>query len=422
MLRSCLACPRVAVIADDLTGALDAGLQFAERGLETKVSVGLVSSEAAPIWVLNADSRNRDREAAAERMRAAARLCAGRQVFKKVDSTLRGNVGAESAALRDALGFRAALLAPAFVEAGRIVSHGRLWVHGVPVDQTPFARDPQWPAYTAEVVALASRGLEGERVELISLEAVRREHLALVACLGDCRLAVAEGETTADLAAVARAIVEAGPGILLPCGSAGLAAAWADALDLRGDYAVPWAGAHGPVLVVSGSHNTVTQGQLLELRRSSSVGWFELEGDADQGDAAAVGRQIAAALAQGRDAVLSASFGALLPGAAARVAELLGRSAGVAMAEADAIGARPAGLVLTGGDTALTVCGALDVQSLTIAHAIEPGIPGAFVAEGAWQGLPVVTKAGGFGSKQALQRALRWIKEGSAMRDDCDGA
>lgn len=413
MLRSRLVNPCLGVIADDLTGALDAGLQFAERGLETRVSVGLVGSEQAPILVLNADSRSRNREAAIERMHAAARLCAGRRVFKKVDSTLRGNVGAESAALRDALGFRAAVLAPTFVEAGRIVSHGRLWVHGVPVDQTAFARDPQWPAYTAEVVALASRGLDGERVGLISLEIVRQQGLALVASLGDCRLAVAESETTADLAAVARAIVDAGPGILLPCGSAGLAAAWADALDLRGDYVVPWAGVQGPVLVVSGSHNPVTQGQLLELRRSSRVAWFELEGSADERAAAAISRQIIAALVERQDAVLSASFGALLPGAAARVADLLGHTAMLVMAEADALSARPAGLVLTGGDTALAVCAALGVESLTIAHAVEPGIPGALVAEGAWQGLPVVTKAGGFGSKQALQRAACWIKEGT---------
>ena len=72
-----------------------------------------------------------------------------------------------------------------------------------------------------------------------------------------------------------------------------------------------------------------------------------------------------------------------------------------------------AGLVLTGGDTALQVSRAVAIESLSIVAAIEPGIPGSRVVGGAHRGLAVVTKAGGFGSRHALLSAVDWIRNGN---------
>ena len=73
----------------------------------------------------------------------------------------------------------------------------------------------------------------------------------------------------------------------------------------------------------------------------------------------------------------------------------------------------PAALVLTGGDTARAVCGAIGVQALEISREVAPGIPVSLLQGGRWDGLPVVTKAGGFGDSETLARIIQILE---AMR------
>jgi uncharacterized protein YgbK (DUF1537 family) len=70
----------------------------------------------------------------------------------------------------------------------------------------------------------------------------------------------------------------------------------------------------------------------------------------------------------------------------------------------DAVG--PAALVLTGGDTARAVCGELGAHALDVNREIAPGVPLCQLQGGRWDGLPVVTKAGGFGELETLARVV----------------
>ncbi|MBV9354335.1 MAG: hypothetical protein JO023_02290, partial [Chloroflexi bacterium] len=89
---------------------------------------------------------------------------------------------------------------------------------------------------------------------------------------------------------------------------------------------------------------------------------------------------------------------------AARIAELLGEVAATT-ARAYAVG----GLVVTGGETARSVCRQLGVTGVELLAEVEPGVPlGRLV--GAVPPLPIVTKAGAFGSDQTLVRALQYLK------------
>lgn len=398
---------QVAIVADDLTGALDAGLQFAVRGLDTRVSLGLTPQPEAEVMVLNADSRAAALPEAVARVQQAAAACAGRQVYKKLDSTMRGHLGPECVALRDALGLDVAVIAPAFAAAGRTVERGQLLVDGAPVHRTALANDPQWPARTADVVAIAQRGVS-EAVALIPLSVVRGDPSLLAEALAAARLAVVEAVQAGDLARIAQAIVFGGLAAL-PCGSAGLAAAWADALQLAGAHHLAYHGRRGPVLVVTGSRNAATLAQLEALRTTGAVAWCELTPPTSPAAAAEAGLAARAALASGSDAVLSASLGAMVPDGAAAIAANLGRAAHMALSA----GQELAGLVLTGGDTALQVSRAVAIEALSIVAAIEPGIPGSRVVGGAHRGLAVVTKAGGFGSRHALLSAVDWIRNGN---------
>lgn len=127
--------PDLAIIADDLTGALDAAAPFAARGLETQVALAPEAlrealASASPIVAVSTDSREIAPAAATAAVRAAiGALPPGTPIFKKVDSRLKGNLAAEL----DAVPYRAALVAPAIPLFERRTRRGRIEGFGVPV-------------------------------------------------------------------------------------------------------------------------------------------------------------------------------------------------------------------------------------------------------------------------------------------------
>lgn len=133
------------VVADDATGALECGSILAGLGVDCTVSLG------APIdfGVLDAGTRHMSSLEAATRIRAVKRP----NLYLKTDSTLRGQIAASIRALG-----RVVYL-PAYPAMGRTVENGRLLVHGVPVDQTEFARDPLQPVLESDLTRVLGGGV-----------------------------------------------------------------------------------------------------------------------------------------------------------------------------------------------------------------------------------------------------------------------
>jgi D-threonate/D-erythronate kinase len=129
--------PQYALIADDLTGALDAGAGFAAAGLRAVMPLSGRPEDApgADVVLVNTASREGTAPAAAVAAREAAehlRTAGIERVYKKIDSVLRGHAGAELAAVLDVFRGRA-LVAPAFPAQGRITRDGIQYLHGEPV-------------------------------------------------------------------------------------------------------------------------------------------------------------------------------------------------------------------------------------------------------------------------------------------------
>ena len=113
---------RLTVIADDLTGALDTGVQFANRCVSVRVAAvygtAAVHEELfqADVAVIDAEVRHRSQQEAykicLELVQQALR-CGTDSVYIKTDSGLRGNIGAMFQAALDASGAAAAYYAPA---------------------------------------------------------------------------------------------------------------------------------------------------------------------------------------------------------------------------------------------------------------------------------------------------------------------
>lgn len=129
------------VLADDLTGALECGV------LIEGAVVTLLAPAPAEAAVVDTDTRHVPPAQALETVRRLTEQFPAEMIYKKTDSTLRGNIGAELAALPAGR----IHYAPAYPRLGRTVRGGRLYVDGVPVEQTAFAHDPREPIEEGDV-------------------------------------------------------------------------------------------------------------------------------------------------------------------------------------------------------------------------------------------------------------------------------
>ena len=136
---------RLGIVADDLTGAMDSSGHFAARGLSTDVVLDPAYASESDVVVITTSSRAEPPDVARERVRRAVRRLAGRTIYKKIDSTLRGNIGVELMAAMQEAHCEKAIVAPAFPAVGRTTLNGVLLVDGTPVAETQFAGDPVSP-------------------------------------------------------------------------------------------------------------------------------------------------------------------------------------------------------------------------------------------------------------------------------------
>lgn len=385
------------LIADDLTGACDAGARFAARE-----RVGVFWGEASPgsewrVAVVDTDSRYLDAAAAAERVDATARRLAGRLagqlVFKKIDSTLRGSVGAEIEALLSATGRRAALVCPAFPEMGRTVVDGVLRVRGEPAHLTAIGDDPAYRGGSSDVAGIVRRGVT-RGVSMVALAQVRNagELARALHSPGD-RIVAADAETDADLDRIAAAGL-ACPGLVLS-GSAGLAGAVAQRLGYAGSrVSLPEGRAW---LIVAGSLHPATRAQLDALEAAGVAG-VRLDGAREPDP-----RELGAHLEQGSAVFIATSDRAVEP------RDERHQSAGRLAAFAATLLAlhRPDLIVAIGGATAAALLRVVGATRIELCGAPGPGLAlGDAVIAGA-PPLPFLTKAGGFGDRELLVALLK---------------
>ena len=396
---------QVAIIADDLTGALDTAARWAHFGLRTTVMLGTAPLPDTPAVAIHTASRAVTAEQAYRRAKEAAERLRDRQVYKKIDSTLRGNIGPDVEGLLDGLGLHRALFAPAFPATGRTVQGGILHVHGVPLAQTDFGRDAQWPAHESHVPTLLAQQTR-RTVGHLPLQVVTQGDEAIRQALEDCAadLVVADAVETEHLYTLAHAAAHM-PQPWLCCGSAGLADGWLQALGFERSAveACRWESQTRPVLVAAGSRHPATAEQLRRAQEDRDLRLVRLA--LGEGRNRAQWARARRMLAEGRHVALTTAFSPYRPGEEPAVAAELGRAAAWVCANAEVLG-----LVLTGGDTAAAVCAALGIAGLEVVGEVQPGIPAATGMGGHGDGLRLVTKAGGFGDDRALVRSIDFIQ------------
>ena len=251
---------KLLIIADDFTGALDTGVQFAARGAKTKVvtdsGYNLADAEG-DVLVLDAETRHvspEDAYALVHSVVSSAKKAGILHIYKKTDSGLRGNIGSELAAAMDALGVKAMPFIPAFPSMNRITRDGVHLIDGVPVAESAFGKDPFEPVTSSDLRDIISAQTNKRTSILNPTDKLPKNG-------GIC---VYNAETDDDLNKIAGTLGELGLG--LSAGCAGFASALAAALNIKGR--VPKRPKLLPSLfMICGSINPVTRRQIKEAER-----------------------------------------------------------------------------------------------------------------------------------------------------------
>ena len=387
--------PRVLIVADDLTGAMDSAGPFASLGIETwVVAVPMrcnpASLKSARVVSVNTDTRHLPGPQAAVRVREIVRhLGVGSFdiVVKKIDSTLRGNVVAETVALLDVSGRREAVVAAAFPAQGRTVRGGIVHVDGKPLAQTAFAKDALSSPPLAPLQQVFAEAKPGLRVRAVVPSDA----------FGDgTDIWIADSEFDADLARIVETL-ESRMNSVLMVGSAGLTHALAQ-VCFEG-HPAPSGRQHvtGTIVFAVGSRAQRSAEQVEALAAEPGTKVLRVPN----------GRLQCTEIPLARNLVLKATADdAGREGDAGRVAADMARHA-IGLAHR----AQAHALVATGGDTAIAILTASDNPALQVLGDLMPGIPYARIR---LQGSPIwlVTKAGGFGGRDTFREIARKLREG----------
>lgn len=415
------------VIADDLTGANDTGVQFASQGLTTEVlleGISISSTSDADILVIDTNSRAVSSQDAYELVQLAAKQaqrCGCLQYYKKLDSTLRGNVGVEVKAILDLDYHDFALVMPAFPKNGRTTVGGHHLLHGLPLSATEIARDPKCPVYETVLPKMLQQQTECA-VGHIGINDLQAGEDRITEAVKDylasgCRIITCDAWLDEHFSMAVKAARRVSERVLW-CGSAGLAECLPQFLGWTEQLI------HKPILVISGSVSAVTRGQverlvsqgyqLVEIEVAECLPW-------DQNNYLPCVDKVLDYLSQGENVVLASGYDAKTVDRAKETGAKYGLSnMQVSNITANIIGTAGAsilrqkelsGVILTGGDTAVAVCRELGVKGIRVLEEVSPGIPVGSMTTAEGKIIQVVTKAGAFGSNDALIKAAHRLQQ-----------
>lgn len=355
---------RFFIVADDLTGACDSAVAFAQRGVTVEVLLeGEAKASGDGVWAISTESRDLPEDLAVRRVReglmGAGERC---EVFKKIDSVFRGNSFSEIRGALDCFPCDLAVMSPAYPLMGRSVRDGVLSIAGDGHDRTIDLRDGLRGAGISDFSLLRTGN---------SLEAIKAMQDAVKA---GCRLVLCDAESEEDLRSVVAAARSLGKRNLW-VGSGGLAHALAFYLPVSEPRQDEEA-LDGRVVLFVGSDHAVTRRQMEALRQSFPVHEVSVE-------------EFSTPPLEAKVVILNVSRNSTVDAEIRRViADLAPQGIGCCL--------------LTGGDTAALVCRALRVRSLRLTKEFAPGLPQGKVVGGPLDGIPVILKSGGFGKEDVL--------------------
>jgi uncharacterized protein YgbK (DUF1537 family) len=424
------------IIADDLTGANDTALQFHLKGANTQIllcdNVEPADVNSTQTWAVSTESRNVSADKAYEKVRNAVQMFKEKinpdYFYKKIDSTLRGNIAVEVIAMLEVLNWDAAIIVPAFPAESRITVGGYHLSKGVPIERTEMARDPHSPIFESYVPKLLSQQMAGKCDEIIGhieLKTVMQGAGPILMKIKELieqgkKIIIVDAVSTVDIEQIALAVNKADYK-LLPAGAAAFAGALSDLWfeDMENEHSAKTI-APMPKLIISGSATQTTSNQIDKLEQS---GEFEniliinldlktvLDGVQDE-----LADRIALNLGSSNIVVVSTSqlihdfdgfsedsLNAELTKAnlASAITDFLAELAKRVVERKKVI------LIMLGGETSYKCCEAICAEQLQLVDEVAPAIALSQAPNGQW----LVTKSGNLGGINTLVDILKYFEK-----------
>ncbi|GAF13142.1 candidate type III effector Hop protein [Bacillus sp. JCM 19045] len=431
----------IAIIADDLTGANDSGVQLAKAGLDTVVWLngGGMDSMSAEAVIVDTNSRALEPSEAKEAIHLAMdklNQFAPSVIFKKVDSTLRGNVGAELEAMIEASEPDYVLLAPTFLPNKRIVENGILFVNGQPIGETEFAQNEADPVKHSAIRDHVGLQFAGS-MTVVPESIWDKSDVDIQNWFNEKKsdrpdIFICDASAADTLAKIA-AFTESQEQRILLAGSAGLSEALTRSISGKKKPSLHSNHGADPILYLVGSMSDMSKQQVSRLLQHDQTVGIRLDASkAVNEDPYVQAREYERLIQEARQALEQNKIPVVYSGTsraeidavyayakeeqlslhvlAKRIVNVLA-VVGEALMESFTFQA----VIMTGGDTAKALCSRMNIDELRLLAEFEAGIP---VAQfpGKYKQTYAITKAGAFGTKQTFSNLYQFFMEGAEKK------
>jgi len=426
----------IGIIADDLTGANDTALQFHLRGSNTQILLDyqahLQNIKNTQTWAISTETRNVEPQVAYEKVKLATQTFVEKLnlefFYKKIDSTLRGNIAVETLAMLEVLNWDAAVIIPAFPSENRITVGGYHLLKGVPVERTEIARDIHSPIFESHVPTLLRAQLHEEKkdlVGLIELATVMKGAGPVLIKINELieqgkKLIVVDSVSITDIEQVVLAINKSDYNIL-PTGASACAQVFGNVWlpEMKNQHiakTIP----ELPKLIISGSATKINANQIEKLSDSDDFDntYFislDLKTVLDEVNEELVNR-IVNNLGHNNVVIVHTSnliqefdgfsdeclnTGLTKSKLATKITDFLAELTKIVVNKRDII------LITLGGETSYKCCNAIDSLQLQLVDEVAPSIALSIDHKAQW----IVTKSGNLGTSNTLIDILNYFEK-----------
>lgn len=397
------------IIADDFTGSNDTGVQMTKRGIETKVMLNPTHQKVNSSVVIDTESRHlSENDAYTKVSKMYQNIVENNKfelVYKKIDSTLRGNIIGEIRAIADNYNPDKILFAPGYPKIERTVRNQIHYVNGNRLLNTEFSKDPLSPIKKDNIKEMLTDSLD-EEVTHHNIDVIRNDNISLE----QTKYHTFDTLTNQDLKKIAEQGLKDGSKILW-VGSAGLANALFSSLT----PVKPSLGVVGSISQVSLEQITYAENNGKKIIFISAKDIFNKTNIKKYVDKATD------LLSLNEDVILTAAKTKADYQTTLTIGDknnLTNEDSSwyvknyIADITKNIIKKNEiSGIYLTGGDTAISIIDKLEGDGCNIKSEIFTGIVHSELSGGNFSGLKLITKAGAFGDKTSLFKSLEMLKE-----------
>lgn len=386
---------KIAVMADDFTGANDIGARLREHGLSV-VSTFECGEFPVDVTIVDTETRNAPEKEAYEKARDVFINMKNNgfdYFYKKIDSTLRGNIKAEFAAILENIDEDEKIyVIPAFPEARRLIINGTLFVKGIPLHESEFSRDPVHPM-TESSVDIITGG------EIITLKDIK-EDIDKAIEMAKSRIVVFETSKEEDLKKIAKALVKAKKDRYI-AGAAGIMRYLPE----------EWGICKNKILILSGSCNGNNIEQLNGFIEKISDNFEIYDLDVTKLDEfpeiKESGKDIIVRTIREKNEMCAAeeyffNLGFDRRGMAKHISEKTAKFTNEIIKKYDI-----RKIIVTGGETSAELLKTMDIMAMNLASEIQIGVP---LMNSLDMKYALITKPGGFGDKNIFFRCYEKLK------------